>query len=66
MDEILRYMIAKPLPLHFNEAEVLCKKTASPSLTRCKCDLPDQLSGGVFMMKTGGFLCESFYPCCLR
>ncbi len=26
MDEILKYMIAKPLPLHFNEAEVLCKE----------------------------------------
>lgn len=30
MDEILRYMIAKPLPLHFNEAEVLCKEDGEP------------------------------------
>lgn len=30
MDEILRYMIAKPLPLHFNDAGVLCKEDGEP------------------------------------
>lgn len=30
MDEILRYMIAKPLPLYFNDAGVLCKEDGEP------------------------------------
>lgn len=30
MDEILRYMIAKPLPLHFDEADVLCGEDGQP------------------------------------
>lgn len=30
MDEILRYMIAKPLPLHFDESGVLCDESNQP------------------------------------
>lgn len=30
MDEIMKYMIAKPLPLRFNEDDVLCKEDGEP------------------------------------